>query len=196
MTLIDSRVGIKAVYDAVSAETGVRIDSDLVVSRLGPPVEDEMANWFPSSEVPAMADLYRHHYATYAISATPGLLGAPEAMASVAALGGRVVVITGKTERFARQHLEHLVMRVDDVIGGAWMEGKVLALSRTRAHVYVGDHVEDVRAARAAGVVSVSVPSGPCTAGLLRSAGADVVLDSLAGFPGWLNEWATAEGLA
>jgi phosphoglycolate phosphatase len=45
-------------------------------------------------------------------------------------------------------------------------------------------------------VVSVSVPSGPCTADLLRSAGADVVLDSLAGFPDWLSEWATAEGLA
>lgn len=36
MTLIDSRPGIKAAYEALVAETGTPIDTDLVVSRLGP----------------------------------------------------------------------------------------------------------------------------------------------------------------
>ena len=34
---------IKAVYDLLAAETGTPIDSDLVVTRLGPPVEQEIA---------------------------------------------------------------------------------------------------------------------------------------------------------
>ncbi|NUV50253.1 HAD family hydrolase, partial [Streptomyces sp. CAI-78] len=38
MTLIDSRPGIGAAYRVLAAETGVPIDVDLVVSRLGPPL--------------------------------------------------------------------------------------------------------------------------------------------------------------
>ena len=36
MTLIDTRPGIAAVWDALSAETGVHVDSADAVSRLGP----------------------------------------------------------------------------------------------------------------------------------------------------------------
>ncbi|MGQ0804448.1 MAG: hypothetical protein ACT4PI_11380 [Actinomycetota bacterium] len=43
MTLIDSRPGILATLAALSEETGVRIDGELVVSRLGPTLESEMA---------------------------------------------------------------------------------------------------------------------------------------------------------
>ena len=47
MTLIDTRPGIAAVWDALSAETGVPIDSAAAVSRLGPPLSEELALWFP-----------------------------------------------------------------------------------------------------------------------------------------------------
>ncbi|MGC5412543.1 HAD family hydrolase, partial [Streptomyces sp. DT225] len=67
MTLIDSRPGIKAVYDALVAETGTPIDTELVVSRLGPPLEDELAHWFPAADVPAVANRYRAMYPAYAI---------------------------------------------------------------------------------------------------------------------------------
>ncbi len=39
MTLVDSRPGIAATLRALSAETGVFIDAELVVSRLGPTLE-------------------------------------------------------------------------------------------------------------------------------------------------------------
>ncbi len=63
MTLIDSRPGIQAVWDLLVAETGVPIDTDLVVSRLGPPLSWEMANWFPPEQVDAMVARYREHIA-------------------------------------------------------------------------------------------------------------------------------------
>lgn len=47
MTLIDSRPGIRAAYRALTARTGVFVDADLAVSRLGPPLRTELSQWFP-----------------------------------------------------------------------------------------------------------------------------------------------------
>ena len=45
MTLIDSRPGIRAAYRALTAKTGVWVDADLAVTRLGPPLRTELAEW-------------------------------------------------------------------------------------------------------------------------------------------------------
>ena len=50
MTLLDTRPGIAETYRALIASTGVPIDVDLVINRLGPALEDELANWFPPAE--------------------------------------------------------------------------------------------------------------------------------------------------
>ncbi|WP_419184106.1 HAD family hydrolase, partial [Streptomyces caniscabiei] len=68
MTLIDSRPGIHACYVALAARTGAYIDADLAITRLGPPLADELAHWFPAAEIPAMADLYREMYPSIAIA--------------------------------------------------------------------------------------------------------------------------------
>ena len=187
MTLIDSRPGIKANYQALSAETGVTIDADLAVSRLGPPLEDELANWFPADEVAAAADRYREIYPTHAITPATALPGAREAIEAVRALGGRAMVVTAKYEPNAQLHLAHLGIDPDELIGGLWAEGKGQALLERGAQVYVGDHTGDVRGARAAKALSVGVTTGPCDADELRAAGADVILPDLTGFPAWLR---------
>ena len=87
MTLIDSRPGIKAVYDRLAAETGVHIDSELAVTRLGPPLDDELANWFPADRIPEMSDRYRALYPEHAIVPTPAMPGAIESIAAVRAAG-------------------------------------------------------------------------------------------------------------
>ncbi|HEV7628189.1 MAG TPA: HAD family hydrolase, partial [Streptomyces sp.] len=51
MTLIDSRPGIHATYVALSERTGTHIDADLTVTRLGPPLEQELAHWFPDEQI-------------------------------------------------------------------------------------------------------------------------------------------------
>ncbi|WEH41202.1 haloacid dehalogenase-like hydrolase [Streptomyces sp. NBC_01218] len=187
MTLIDSRPGIKANYLALSRETGVSIDADLVVSRLGPPVEDELANWFPADVVAATADRYRETYPRHAITPTTALAGARAAIEAVQALGGRAIVVTAKYQPNAELHCTHLGLTPDLVIGDLWAEGKGGALLAEGAQVYVGDHVGDVRGAQVAGALPVGVTTGPCDARELRAAGAQVVLADLTYFPDWLQ---------
>jgi phosphoglycolate phosphatase len=189
MTLIDSRPGIHACYQALSERTGTYIDADLAITRLGPPLEEELANWFPAERIDGVAELYREIYPAYAVAPTLALAGAREAIAAVREAGGRAVVVTAKHEPNARLHLEHLGIEPDMVVGGLWAERKAEALVAHGAGVYVGDHVGDVRGARAAGALSVAVATGPCGVGELREAGADVVLADLTEFPGWLGEY-------
>jgi phosphoglycolate phosphatase len=58
-------------------------------------------------------------------------------------------------------------------------------LTSVQAAAYVGDTPPDMAAAVQAGVRAVGVSTGSFTAGDLTEAGADVVLESLAGFPAW-----------
>ncbi|MFB7498119.1 HAD family hydrolase [Streptomyces sp. NPDC056161] len=186
MTLIDSRPGIHACYTALAERTGTYIDADLAVTRLGPPLADELINWFPAEQIAPMSDLYREMYPAIAITATPAMPGAREAVEAVRAAGGRAIVVTAKYEPNAKLHLSHLGIEPDAVVGDLWAERKAEALREHGASVYVGDHVGDVRGARTAGAVSVAVATGPCGADELHTAGADVVLDDLSAFPRWL----------
>ncbi|MFE9098771.1 HAD family hydrolase [Streptomyces sp. NPDC007264] len=189
MTLIDSRPGIHACYQALSERTGTYIDADLAITRLGPPLAEELVHWFPAERIDAMAELYRAMYPAIAISATPAMAGAREAIAAVRAAGGRAIVVTAKYEPNAELHLEHLGIEPDALIGDLWAERKAEALREHRATVYVGDHIGDVRGARIAEAYSVAVATGPCDAGELRAAGADVVLGDLTEFPAWLTAY-------
>lgn len=193
MTLIDSRPGIKAAFLVLAAETGATIDTDLVVSRLGPPLEQEIAHWFPADQVPATAARYREIYPSYAITPTLAMPGARESVEAIRALGGRTMVVTAKYEPNAKLHLAHLGIEPDIVAGDLWAEQKAVALKEHGATVYVGDHVGDVRGARAANAVSVGVTTGPCDADELREAGADVVLSSLTELPAWLEAYAKSQ---
>jgi phosphoglycolate phosphatase len=192
MTLIDSRPGIRACYLALAERTGTYIDADLAVTRLGPPLAEELVNWFPEERIPAMADLYREMYPTIAIAATPAMDGAREAIEAVRAAGGRTMVVTAKYEPNAELHLAHLGIEPDVVVGDLWAEQKARALREYGARVYVGDHIGDVRGARTADALSLAVATGPCSAEELRAAGADVVLDDLSAFPGWFDGYRSA----
>ncbi|MFD9909833.1 HAD family hydrolase [Streptomyces sp. NPDC059063] len=196
MTLIDSRPGIRACYQALSERTGTYIDADLAVTRLGPPLTDELANWFPADRVEETATLYREMYPTHAIAPTPAMPGAREAIAAVHAAGGRAIVVTAKYEPSAKLHIKQLELGADAVVGDLWAERKAQALREYGASVYVGDHTGDVRGARTAGALSVAVATGPCDAAELRAAGADVVLDDLSQFPAWLAAYAAGDPAA
>ncbi|MGW4808946.1 HAD family hydrolase [Kitasatospora sp. NPDC004272] len=186
MTLLDTRPGIKATYDVLAAETGTVIDSDLVVSRLGPPLAQELANWFPPERLDAVVERYRELYVEHALAPTLELPGALAAVAAVRAAGGRVLVITGKWEPNARRHLDGFGLEVDALVGDLWAETKGEALRAHGADVYVGDHLGDIRGARAADAVAVGVATGPYGPDELAAAGADAVLRDLTEFPAWL----------
>src|SRR6266540_4311756 len=162
MTLVDSRPGIAATYRVLSQRTRVAIDTDLVVSRLGPPLVHEMAHWFPAEQVAEAVEEYRALYSDHAIAPTVPLPGAVDALAAVRAAGGRVVAVAGDR----------------------WADGKTAALREHGVDVYVGDHVADMASARDL-CAAVGVTTGPCSAAELTGAGADVVLSELTGFPNW-----------
>ncbi|MEU6970458.1 haloacid dehalogenase-like hydrolase [Kitasatospora aureofaciens] len=187
MTLADGRPGIKAVLDMVAAETGVAIDSDLAITRVGPPIEEEMAYWFPADQVDAAADRYRALFPEHGAPVGKLLPGALEAIAAVYRHGGRPIVVTGKFEPNARLNLAALDIKVDDVFGSVFADRKGSVLREQGAGVYVGDHLGDITGARTGGALAVAVATGPYTADELREAGADVVLNDLTEFPGWLD---------
>ncbi|SCG63908.1 HAD family hydrolase [Micromonospora coxensis] len=187
MTLVDSRPGIAACYRALTARTGVPVDAELAVSRLGPPLRTEIAHWFPPEQVDEAVTIYRELYPAYAITPTVPLPGALEAVDAVHARGGRVMVVTSKIGRLARLHLDHLGLRVDELAGDLFAEEKATALRAHGATLYVGDHVADMVAAATAGVPGVGVTTGPCDRDALRDAGAHLVLDDLTGFPAALD---------
>ncbi|HEX6447530.1 MAG TPA: ATP-dependent sacrificial sulfur transferase LarE [Streptosporangiales bacterium] len=183
MTLTDSRAGIARVFQEVSERTGVFIDVDLVISRLGPPLEWELGQWFPPERVDEAAALYRSMY-ELAVPLTTELPGAKDAVAAVHRLGGKVIVITAKHAASAEASLRHLGFQVDEVVGWRWAEAKGDALRERGGVIYVGDHPGDVRAARAADAVAVGVRTGG-----VEPQGADVLFDDLTAFPAWLDEY-------
>ncbi|MFA1543422.1 HAD family hydrolase [Actinomadura monticuli] len=190
LTLADTRAGIGAVYAALAAETGVPIDTGLVVRRIGPPLEEELAYWFPPGEVPAMAARYRAIYADIAIPATVLMPGAAAALDAVRARGGRAVVVSGKNQADTERTVRFLGLRVDAVVGGLFGAEKGAALRAHGAGAYIGDHTGDVDAARAASAVAVAVATGSFDSAALAAYGADVVLPDLLAFPEWLGGFA------
>jgi phosphoglycolate phosphatase len=187
MTLVDSRPGIRASFAALTAETGVEIDAEIVVGRLGPPLEVELADWVEESRVADLARRYRAHYVVLGVPGTTLLPGAREAVDAVHAHGGSCLVVTAKEERSARACLAHVGLPIDIVAGLRFGDGKVAALREHGATVYVGDTITDVESARRAATAAVAVTTGPDSANALAAAGADVVLASLLDFPAWLD---------
>lgn len=185
MTLIDSRPGIRAVYEELVRESGAPIDVDLVVSRLGPPIEVELANWVPGDEVDRWSDRYRELYPEIALPLITALPGAYESLDAVRQRG-RSIVITAKHGPNAQLHVDRLELPADAVFGRVWRAAKATVLTEQGATTYVGDHVHDMEAATLAGVTGVGVTTGPSSADELRDAGADVVLTTLEDFPDWL----------
>ena len=125
--------------------------------------------------------------------------GARDAVAGVGVLPGVVqTVLTGAIKPNAIEKLRAFGIErfFDTEVGGygseAYPKGAMLLNSRSRAAdkyrvdfterstVYIGDSSRDMEAARMGGARSVGVASGRSSAGELRGAGADAVLDDLA----------------
>lgn len=178
-----------AAFDGLAARHGIHIDSALVASRLGPPLDVELAYWAPAEQIPELIDSFRSSYPELAVTPSPAFPGAIAALDAVRALGGRILIITGKFEPNAALHLAHLELPHDRLAGTRWGNGKSEILLEESAQVYVGDHAGDMLSAKAVGAVAVGIPTGGMTEAELRNAGADVVLESLAQFPDWLAQF-------
>jgi phosphoglycolate phosphatase len=192
MTLIDSRPAIMAAFAALAGEMETVIDLTAVDSRLGIKLEDEVAYWFAAERQAAAVDCYRRHYVLLAEENTTALPGAAEALAAVRAAGERAVIITAKHEISVGPSLRAAGLAADEVYTHVHGPEKGAVLRRLGAAAYVGDTPADMAAAAAAGARAVGVTTGSFGDRALYEAGADVVLDSLTGFPSWYRALATA----
>jgi len=126
------------------------------------------------------------------ISSTRPLPGIREALEDLKARGVRLGVVTNSGRKASTQSLtmaklvgsfEFVLTRNDTETMKPRPEGLLQAvslLSLPKEEVfYVGDTPYDVMAARAAGVKSVSVPTGSYSAGRLAEAGADFLISSI-----------------
>ena len=176
MTLIDPRPGMVLAIDTLAEATGFAMDGEVFAANLGPPL-DVMFREFgvPDEHIADLTARFRASYPEVVIPRTVALPGAGEAIDAVRALGGRVIIVTGKFARNAELHVAAFGWPVDAVIGTLWGPGKGDALREHGASVYVGDHVSDVMGAKAAGATAVGVTTGPCDEAGLREAGVDVL---------------------
>lgn len=193
MTLIDPRPGMVELFGVLASETGIPLDGKAFVTRLGPPLTEEFARYGVLGEAAeALVARYRELYAEIVIPSTVAMPGAADAVRSVTDRGGSVVVVSAKFAPHVHSHLRALDIEVSAVVGELWSIGKAQALVAHDAEVYVGDHVGDIAGARAADALAVGVASGPMSVTELSQAGADVVLDDLTQFAGWLDSYLLA----
>ena len=185
MTLIDSRPAILASFAGLAQDTGTVIDLAAVYGRLGIKLEDELVFWYPPDQRAAAAQTYRRHYVRLAEQMTTALPGAHEALAAVRAAGERVVIITAKHPVSVAPSLRAVGLDADEVFTFVHGPEKAVVLSRINAAAYVGDTPPDMAAAIAAGITAVGVATGSFNRDELARAGADMLLDSLEGFPAW-----------
>lgn len=187
MTLVDSREGIIATMQYAIGQQGVVAEREKLWELLGHPLDTTLGHWLAVHQLEEAMATYRREYLESAVPVTTPLPGAHEAFDAVRELGGRVVVVSAKTAPAVRAVLEHVGLAPDEVVGGLFGEAKGIALREHHAQVYVGDHAGDVHGARAAGATSVVVLTGPNDRATLERAGADVILEDLTQFPGWLG---------
>ena len=188
MTLIDTVPGFAAVLRALGAELGVDLPVEELTPKLGPPLDQILAPHLPAEQLGPAGDRFRALYPDHAVlrharAARRARGAGRRTPAPRPARGGHRQVPAQRPAPHRPPGLD-----VDLLEGWVWGVGKAEALRREGVSIYVGDHVHDVEGARAAGALSVSVLTGGCTREELEDAGTDVVLDSLADFPAWLDD--------
>lgn len=136
------------VFEVLAEESGIPLDGHAFVTRLGPPLAQELSRYH--LDEPTIAHLvarYRELTPSLVIPRTVALPGAIEAVAAVTRRGGRAVVVTAKHGGNATAHLEALGIEVSAVVGDLWSTAKASALQAMGAEVFVGDHLGDIAGA-------------------------------------------------
>ena len=95
------------------------------------------------------------------------------------------MIITAKHPVSVAPSLGTAGLDADEVFTFVHGPEKAAVLSRIKAAVYVGDSPPDMAAAVEAGARAVGVATGSFSRDDLARAGAEVVLNSLEGFPAW-----------
>ncbi|HEY7932714.1 MAG TPA: haloacid dehalogenase-like hydrolase [Solirubrobacteraceae bacterium] len=179
MTLVDSRPVSRRALERLVAEHGYELDVAALMGSYGLP----LSGWLPIGSDHA---LFRS-LQMKDISSAQSMPGALAALAAARRCGARVVVVTGATRAIAVEMLRSVGLSVDCLRADVWAAGKVGPLREERCWAFVGDHADDMFAARQAGAIAIGVASATS-----RPVGADVELEDLHAFALWLEDRLTS----
>lgn len=191
MTLVDSAAGICACMTAVLDRHSIRgISEDSMYATIGRPLRDAFADWVPQDKVDEIVAEYRADFDSIALPVMKLLPGAIEALDLLERKEDvSILVVSSRKQESLESILDYLNIRKRFrlIKGGVFGEQKGEVLREEGCAIYVGDHVGDVRGAKAGGCLSIAVCTGPSTRETLEAEGADVIMNSLEEFPTWLS---------
>lgn len=178
LTLIDTRAATAHALHAVNDRCEEAIDVAAFVTRLGPPIRQELARWVrgphPSGRggIPGVLRRGGHR---------PPRAAARRPRPGGRRCGTRPPLRRGhpRVPRVAQPALTNCGIEASAVVGGVTGVDKAPAISSHRVAVYLGDHELDMEAAQHAGVPGVGVTTGSHPAEALLRAGAAWVVDDL-----------------
>ncbi len=191
-TLIDSYEAIaESLNHALTAASLPPLSSEQVRAMVGEGLETLIGKAMGASRVEEGVRSFRAHYDRICLEKTSLLPQVKHTLAALDDRGYRMAVATNKPSYFAWRLLEGLHVRRHlvcvfgpDMVENRKPDPEMILRSMERLGVSaaetlcVGDMDVDIRAARAAGVPIVVVPTGSRSAESLRAAGPDLLLES------------------
>jgi len=192
-TLIDSSEGIVHCFNRARKRAGEpEVEPEQLKARIGLPIEDGF-RMFGSKDPAAMRELFRRIAREGEMARRSFFLpGALETVAWLHERKYRLAVASTKSRPEIERILEHLGADgyFETVAGSDEVEkpkpapdSLLLVMERMELEpeqaVYAGDHVVDVRAARAAGLKVIAVKGGPCDPAELSREQPDLLLDDI-----------------
>lgn len=196
MTLVDSAESIAESIVATASHFGVEYPLAAAAATVGQPLPTAFAAYLPEQQLSAAVGYFHDHYVEHGVGRTTALAGADQLLRTVAQLGGRSVVVTGKRTETARAALQAAGLTVHEVVGGHYGVAKAAVLQNHGVQAFVGDHIGDMHAAVAAGVIPIGLTSHTDDEQALRAAGATIVCSDLDGVSGWIGDWVLAQRTA
>jgi phosphoglycolate phosphatase len=91
-------------------------------------------------------------------------------------------MVTAAPKKIASEMLAGVGLAADRLWTDVWASGKATPLRKDRCSAFVGDHPDDMSAARQAGAVAIGVATGTAP-----PIGADVFFETRREFPSWLS---------
>jgi len=187
LTLIDTRRATAFALNSVNTHVGVEIDVEAVLSRLGPPIRDELAQWVPLNRVEEAVQHFRTVLVTEGVALVEPMEGARDLFAYLDQIDATAVVVTSRSAEIATACLNKCRLNVSRVIGSVTGAEKAPPLRRENASAYIGDHPLDMEAARIADVFATGMTTGNHSALELDGSGADKVFGALSEVQAWLD---------
>lgn len=195
LTLLDMRAGTARALHRVNSVLGEHIDVSAAVADLGPPFREQLRQWVPDEgRLRQVMLTFSRAFLEEGVGCVTPLPGARSALEALARLGGRAVVITGRSPRTAQACLSRCGLTSSALVGGVTGLGKVGAMRSYELAAYLGDHPLDMLAASAVPLPAIGVASGSHPRQALLDAGATAVADSMDEVTGWLESTAEVAG--